>query len=96
MAHLVSIWCQDNEDGRLWPMFPSSSQLTSAQEAAGIWYRTRILYILQVSTMRRPPLWPGGQSSGLQIRRPGFDSRHYEEKNSSGSGMGSTQPREYN
>jgi hypothetical protein len=29
---------------------------------------------------RWPPLWPNGQSSWLQIRRPGFDSRHYQEK----------------
>jgi hypothetical protein len=41
------------------------------------------------------PLWSSGQSSWLQIQRPGFDSRHYQ-KNSSGSGTGSTQPREYN
>jgi hypothetical protein len=33
---------------------------------------------------------------GLQIRRPRFDSWHYQEKKSSGSGTGSTQPREYN
>jgi hypothetical protein len=49
----------------------------------------------------RPPLWSSGQSSWLQIRRPGFDSRHYQifwegKENSSGSGTGSTQPREYN
>jgi hypothetical protein len=31
----------------------------------------------------------------LQIRRPGFDSRHYQIKKSSESGTGSTQPREY-
>jgi hypothetical protein len=43
----------------------------------------------------RPPLWSSGQSSWLQIRRQGFDSRHYQKK-SSGSGTGSTQPREYN
>jgi hypothetical protein len=43
----------------------------------------------------RPPLWSSGQSSWLQIRMPGFDSRHYQKK-SSGSGTGSTQPREYN
>jgi hypothetical protein len=42
-----------------------------------------------------PPLWSSGQSSWLQIRRPGFDSRHYRKK-SNGSGTGSTQPREYN
>jgi hypothetical protein len=28
-----------------------------------------------------PPLWSSGQSSSLQIRRPGFDSRHYQKKN---------------
>jgi hypothetical protein len=42
-----------------------------------------------------PPLWSSGQSSWLQIRRPGFDSRHCQKK-SSGSGTGSTHPREYN
>jgi hypothetical protein len=42
-----------------------------------------------------PPLWSSGQSSWLQIRRPGFDSRSYQKK-SSGSGKGFTQPREYN
>jgi hypothetical protein len=26
------------------------------------------------------PLWYSGQSSWLQIRRPGFDSRHYQKK----------------
>jgi hypothetical protein len=30
------------------------------------------------STNVRPPLWYSGQSSWLQIRRPGFDSRHYQ------------------
>jgi hypothetical protein len=25
-------------------------------------------------------LWSSGQSSWLQIRRPGFDSRHYQKK----------------
>jgi hypothetical protein len=28
----------------------------------------------------RPPLWSSGQSSWLQIRRPGFDSQHYQKK----------------
>jgi hypothetical protein len=28
-----------------------------------------------------PPLWSSGQSSWLQIRRPGFDARHYQKKN---------------
>jgi hypothetical protein len=45
---------------------------------------------------RRPPLWSSGQSSWLLIRRPGFDFRHYQQKKNSGSGTGSTRPREYN
>jgi hypothetical protein len=28
----------------------------------------------------RPPLWSSGQSSWLQIRRSGFDYRHYQKK----------------
>jgi hypothetical protein len=28
-----------------------------------------------------PPLWSSGQSSWLQILRPGFDFRHYQKKN---------------
>jgi hypothetical protein len=28
----------------------------------------------------RPPLWSSGQTSWLQIRRPGFDSLHYQKK----------------
>jgi hypothetical protein len=28
----------------------------------------------------RPPVWSSGQSSWLQIRRPGFDSQHYQKK----------------
>jgi hypothetical protein len=31
-------------------------------------------------TIFRPPLWSSGQSSWLLIRRPGFDSQHYQEK----------------
>jgi hypothetical protein len=30
--------------------------------------------------LHRPSLWSSGQSSWLQIRRPGFDSRHYQKK----------------
>jgi hypothetical protein len=35
-----------------------------------------------------PPLWSSGQSSWLQIRRPGLDSRHYQKKKSSGMEWG--------
>jgi hypothetical protein len=37
-----------------------------------------------------PPLWSSGQSSWLQNRRLGFDSRHYQNKKSSGSGVSTT------
>jgi hypothetical protein len=30
-----------------------------------------------MNVLTRPPLWSNGQSSWLQIRRPGLDSRHY-------------------
>jgi hypothetical protein len=30
--------------------------------------------------MKGPLLWSSGQSSWLQIRRPGFDSRHYQKR----------------
>jgi hypothetical protein len=32
----------------------------------------------KVEGKERPPLWSSGQNSWLQIRRPGFDSRHYK------------------
>jgi hypothetical protein len=44
----------------------------------------------------QPPLWSRGQSSWLQIEESGFDSRLPDFLRSSGSGTGSTQPREYN
>jgi hypothetical protein len=37
----------------------------------------------------RPPLWSSGQSFWLQIRQPGFDSRHYEKKKVVGLERGS-------
>jgi hypothetical protein len=36
--------------------------------------------ILHWSESLWPPLWSSGQSSWLQIRRSGFDSRHYQKK----------------
>jgi hypothetical protein len=33
-----------------------------------------------LTCMGGPPLWSSGQSSWLQIRRPGFGSRHYQKK----------------
>jgi hypothetical protein len=39
------------------------------------------LYIKVRRDYGGPPLWSSGQSSWLQIRRPGFDSRHYQKRN---------------
>jgi ribosomal protein L37E len=55
------------------------------------WCDFKLPYVLII-----PPLWSSGQSSWLQIRRHGFDSRHYQKKKCIGSGTGCTQPREYN
>jgi hypothetical protein len=70
-----------------------SSWLHNGDVLCFLWGTNRI-YICNVEESR-PPLWSSGQSSWLQIRRSGFDSRHYQKK-SSGSGTGSTQPCEYN
>jgi hypothetical protein len=40
----------------------------------------RKLYSPCVNSVRTPGLWSSGQSSWLQIRRPEFDSRHYQKK----------------
>jgi hypothetical protein len=39
-----------------------------------------ILELITVIIPNGPHLWSSGQSSWLQIRRPGFDSRHYQKK----------------
>jgi hypothetical protein len=44
-----------------------------------IWYSPNMKILLFISH-RWPPQWSSGQSSWLQIRRPGFDSRHYQKK----------------
>jgi hypothetical protein len=41
-------------------------------------YLKKLFFNILIDT--RPPLWSSGQSSWLQIRRPGFDSRHYHKK----------------
>jgi hypothetical protein len=33
-----------------------------------------------LSQLPGPPQWSSGQSVWLQIRRPGFDSQHYQKK----------------
>jgi hypothetical protein len=37
-----------------------------------------LLLILRSCGLTRPPLWPSGQISRLQIQRPGFNSRRYQ------------------
>jgi hypothetical protein len=39
-----------------------------------------LYYLSNVLYLRRPPLWSSGQSSWLQIWRPGLDSLHYQTK----------------
>jgi hypothetical protein len=43
-------------------------------EVTGEWRK------LHNEKLHGPPLWSSGQSYWLQIRRPGFDSRHYQKK----------------
>jgi hypothetical protein len=38
------------------------------------------MIMIKMILNERPPLWSSGQSSWLQIRRTGFDSRHYQKK----------------
>jgi hypothetical protein len=41
------------------------------------WFQS-LLYFIYYFRSAWPPLWSSGQSSWLQIRRPGFDSWHYQ------------------
>jgi hypothetical protein len=43
-----------------------------------MWVHSLLFDFLKHTVCERPPLWSCGQSSWLQIRRPGFDSRHYQ------------------
>jgi hypothetical protein len=42
------------------------------------WQLTHYWFLICI--IHSPPLWSSGQSSWLQIRRPGFDSRHYQKR----------------
>jgi hypothetical protein len=42
--------------------------------------RSSFTILRQVEFVTGPPLWSSGESSWLQIRRPGLDSRHYQKK----------------
>jgi hypothetical protein len=41
----------------------------------------RYTHFAECTSTDWPPLWSSGQSTWLQIRRSGFDSRHYQKKN---------------
>jgi hypothetical protein len=90
------------QTGRAPQQVPMWEQGTYCRRCLFRWYDSHQTSQLATASTGSPswkhlffPLWSSGHSSWLQIRRPGFDSRHYQ-KNSSGSGTGSTQPREYN
>jgi hypothetical protein len=40
----------------------------------------KVIEYFEILVSDGPPLWSSGQSSWLQIRRPRFDSRHYQKK----------------
>jgi hypothetical protein len=99
--------CLGRSKGRQYPPMEDKSYrlLQVLDMSTLLWRETNRLHYCSVKCVNWipcfrplvwPPLWSSGQSSWLQIRRPGFDSRHYQEKKSSGSGTGFTQPREYN
>jgi hypothetical protein len=48
-----------------------------------------IIIIIKIKNNNRLPLWSSGQSSWIQIRRPGFGSRHYQKKKVVGLERGS-------
>jgi hypothetical protein len=48
--------------------------------AARLGASSTILALIPYIKSSWPPLWSSGQSSWLQIRRPGFDSRYYQNK----------------
>jgi hypothetical protein len=77
------------------PRLLFGAQTTDKMDARFCKARVIVLTYRCLTVSWWPPLWSSGQSSWLQTRRPGFDSRHYQKK-SSVSGTGSTQPREYN
>jgi hypothetical protein len=78
------------------PPLWSSGQSSWLHNGDVLWFLwgTNWIYIYYVEESK-PPLWSSGQSSWLQIRRSGFDSRHYQKKKEVALERG-PQPREYN
>jgi hypothetical protein len=99
--HIFSVPCAIKHFEAIRPYISIQATFTSSSCVQVFWQKPiqgKIPCSLQhfdaVTLLPRPPLWSSGQSSWLQIRRPGFDSRHYQKRK--GSGTESTQPREYN
>jgi hypothetical protein len=67
LLHLIMSWCCE-----LWG--------SHGDEHREYYHNLDLYQFADVSEERGPPLWSSGQSSWLQIRRPGFDSRHYQKK----------------
>jgi hypothetical protein len=74
----------------VWNLRPACRTYFSGQSINFIWYTPYFLlsvYLWIVARCLWPPLWSSGQSSWLQIRRPGLDSRHYQKKKVVGLGL---------
>jgi hypothetical protein len=73
--------CKKNpvwEWGLTEPLCPLGKQIQGPGPSS--WGLVAGLNTLLYKIINRPPLWSSGQSSWLQIRRPGFDSRHYQKQ----------------
>jgi hypothetical protein len=72
-------------------IFPPARKAENLTAVSLLSRKSLSFHISQAYNSPRPLLWSSGQSSWLQIRRPGTT-----RKKSNGSGTGSTYPREYN
>jgi hypothetical protein len=61
-----------------------SDQLSAGKATYIILARFQTCFFIMIYETELPPLWSSGQSSWLQIRRPGFDSRHCQKKKAVG------------
>jgi hypothetical protein len=84
MYWLVGFWTRDLPEGRVSPQ--------------SLRYRLPPPFVLKVTNQAGDDHLCGlvVKAPGYRSGGPGFDSRALQEKISSGSGTGSTQPREYN
>jgi hypothetical protein len=74
-----------SKEARLWSYLKLlhksyKNNYTDSRTLLGDERQSAHIMIIHASNEGGPPLWSNGQSSWLQIRRPGFDSRHYQKK----------------